>query len=217
MNTEGDDLIWNIIGGKNFCSYKQNYKIGIFCKNSYNLTGLCNRQSCPLSNSNYATVLEKEGVFYLIKKDPRKLNFPSQIWKKIPLSRNFRKAIQEININLSMWPKFYLHYVKLKLIKLIQIFVRVRIAELKKSVEYYDPKSMHFFRKNNFHTSLDRIKIECITERELLNRLNMGIYGNLYPKMPLHLGKNSLIEKTIEKKKEKNNDEIFLKKDIEFA
>lgn len=60
-----DDVIWRCLT-VSFCSYKTIIKEGNdFCRNVYNVSGLCDRKSCPLANSRYATLRENDGICYL--------------------------------------------------------------------------------------------------------------------------------------------------------
>jgi len=164
-----DDLVWNIIGKEQFCSFKQKKNNLNFCKNKYNLTGICFQKYCPLSNSKYATVIEREGVFFLFKKEKKNRNFPYKLWKKVTLSRNFVKAIQEININLAFWPKFFLFYVKKKYTKLTQILIRSRLLKLKTKKKILNTKKNLLKKKYKEFEILKKIDIEKTIEHELLN------------------------------------------------
>lgn len=185
MKDFNDDLIWKTIGENEFCAFKWKTLVQNFCKNELNVTGFCSKQSCPLSNSKYATVVEKDGIFLLYQKDSRFLNFPEMMWKKTILSRNFIKAIQQIDLRLAFWPKFFIYRVKQKLTKLTQSLIRNRIFQIRSEAISERKIPLHIKEKNEEFKKLSKIKIEKIIEHELINRLNIGVYGNMYPVSPI--------------------------------
>ena len=56
-----DEVIWGVIN-PGHCSFKAKTVDNTFCRNKHNVTGLCNRTSCPLANSKYATLMHEEGT-----------------------------------------------------------------------------------------------------------------------------------------------------------
>ncbi|KAI6112781.1 ribosomal L28e protein family-domain-containing protein [Pisolithus sp. B1] len=139
-----------------------------FGRNEYNVTGFCNRQSCPLANSRYATVREKEGVLCLYVKTIERAHTPAKMWEKIQLPENYSKALEQIDKELIYWPNFIIHKCKQRVTKITQYLIKMRRMKL-----LQEPKLVGVKKK------LERpAHLEKSIEKELIGRLKSKAYGD---------------------------------------
>jgi protein MAK16 len=121
-----DEIVWQVIN-QQFCAYKLKAPKQTFCRNEYNVTGFCNRQSCPLASSNYATVRSSSadaGALYLYIKTIERAHLPSKLWERVKLPKDYNKALAVLDEKLIYWPKFLVHKCKVWQFKFLFFFLR---------------------------------------------------------------------------------------------
>ncbi|TGZ74884.1 hypothetical protein CRM22_000701 [Opisthorchis felineus] len=166
-----DDVIWQIIN-RAFCSFVVKTKTGKFCRNDNNVTGLCNRHSCPLANSQYATVKEKDGIIYLFLKEPERVPYPGKQWERVKLSRNKKQALEQINRHMIYWDKWIVSRVKQRFFRIRDNLKNMRRLALSRQKKL-EPINRKLERREarREKKALRVARVERTVEQKLLERL----------------------------------------------
>lgn len=173
------------------------------------MPGLCNRSSCPLANSRYATIREDKGRCYLYIKTIERAHTPKNMWQKIRLKRQYAAALQQIDEHLAFWPKFLVHKNKQRLTKITQYLIRMRKLALKakpKLITMPARKEKQLKRKEA--KAETAAELERSIEKELLARLQSGTYGDIYNFPMRQYQKVLQQEETVNEGEAIDNDEL---------
>nr|VDC76840.1 unnamed protein product [Brassica rapa] len=200
---QNDEAIWHDIRYIH-CCYMAKIETGIFCRNPYNVTGICSRSSCPLANSRYATIRDHDGVFYLYTKTIERAHTPKHLWERIKLPRNYEKALELIDKHLLYWHEMLQHMVKQRLTKMNQMRIRMRILALETRSIYFimcmpmPRREIKREARREEKTGIAAVFDNAI-ETKLLERLKNDVY---YPDILNYLENNVQAEEEEEEEPE---------------
>lgn len=145
-----------------------------------NVDGQCQFLYCPLANSQYACVTEEDGLIYLNMKTAERKHLPNKWWEKIPIPKINGEEMIEEKLKYFVDEKLLKRNIE-RYHRLQEVIDRIRIlrTESRSRLVAWDSRVERRIR-NREKKAVIAAQLNDKIENELLNRLEMGVYGEMY-------------------------------------